>query len=148
MNPCFKTPKIGSIDALNKQFTTTPQSNQDNPNNKNPRLNLKSEEKNLKSNRNTLDRAKSSALEYEINDTHFLGAGLQSIPMGSGEVPSWRCFGGLLLGIDRSIGALLSSSIWINGATIEESEGDAANEANRIGSSLRWGKSPKPSFSL
>lgn len=49
----------------------------------------------------------------------------------------------------RSINRCASpSSIWINGATIEESEGDAANEANRIGSSLRWGKSPKPSFSL
>jgi hypothetical protein len=27
--------------------------------------------------------------------THLFGGGLQSMPRGSGEVPSWRCFGGL-----------------------------------------------------
>ena len=27
--------------------------------------------------------------------THLFGGGLQSMPSGSGEVPSWRCFGGL-----------------------------------------------------
>ena len=27
--------------------------------------------------------------------THLFGGGLQSMPSGKGEVPSWRCFGGL-----------------------------------------------------
>jgi hypothetical protein len=27
--------------------------------------------------------------------SHLFGGGLQSMPSGSGEVPSWRCFGGL-----------------------------------------------------
>lgn len=31
--------------------------------------------------------------------THFLGGGLQSIPSGSGEAPSCRCFGGLFTAI-------------------------------------------------
>lgn len=46
-------------------------------------------------------KKKKSGSNMIRNSTHLRGGGLQSMPKGSGDLPSWRCFGGLRLAITR-----------------------------------------------
>lgn len=67
--------------------------------------------------------------------THTRGEGLQSIPKGSGEVPSCRCFGGLFrlllaLSADEETLAGSNSSLSSTIDEVRESERDSRKEGS------------------